>query len=145
MSCVYYNRKRGQQSRPHPLHPLPRHQDTPTMEPHPQPPWLIAHRVRPFNQLWTQGGTDFCLQFSSQVTLPNLSSLVSSTPAVKYSQRQNSGNVVCTLNEGGIPTSWHGLRNKLELGYYDNELALKHPYQYMFQKVSEKAGSTCWN
>ena len=90
-------------------------------------------------------GPDFCLQSSSQVTLPNPFSLVSSTPAVKYSQRQNSGNVVCTLNEGGVPTSWHGLRNKLELGYYDNELALKHPYQYMFQKVSEKAGSTCWN
>ena len=69
-------------------------------------------------------------------------SLLSSTPAVKYNQRQNSGSTVCTLNEPSIPQTWMGNRitgAHMTIGYYDDETALKEPYQYMFQKVSEKA------
>ena len=73
-----------------------------------------------------------------------LPSLLSSTPAVKYNQRQNSGSTVCTLNEPSIPQTWRGnTRARMRIGYYDNETALKEPYQYMFQKVSEKALGKC--
>jgi len=59
---------------------------------------------------------------------------------VKYSHRQNSGNTVCTLNESSTPQAWVGnSRATMNISYYDNETALKEPYEYMFQKVSEKA------
>lgn len=66
-------------------------------------------------------------------------SFISSTPAVKFSQRQNAGNVVCSLNERSIPSTWVRGQGSVSIDLYDPENALKEPYQYMFQKVSEKA------
>ena len=68
--------------------------------------------------------------------------MLSSTPAAKYDQRQNRGGVVCTLNDA--PRSWCGRGSNVTIDHYDLETALKAPYQYMFQKVSEKAlGKYC--
>ena len=66
-------------------------------------------------------------------------SMLSSTPAAKYDQRQNRGGVVCTLNDALLPRSWRGTGSKITINHYDPETALKSSYQYMFQKVSEKA------
>ena len=65
--------------------------------------------------------------------------MLSSTPAAKYDQRQNREGVVCTLNDNVLPRSWSGSGAKVTIAHYDPETALKSPYQYMFQKVSEKA------
>ena len=65
--------------------------------------------------------------------------MLSSTPAAKYDQRQNRGGVVCTLNDALLPRSWRGMGSRVTVNHYDPETALKSPYQYMFQKVSEKA------
>ena len=67
------------------------------------------------------------------------SRFLSSTPAVKYSQRKNNGSVVCTLNERGIPSCSTRGGSDVAIGFQDSEAALKSPYQYMFQKVSDKA------
>ena len=58
---------------------------------------------------------------------------------MKYSQRKNAGSVVCVLNDGGIPSHWTRGKREVVIGFQDTEMALKSPYQYMFQKVSEKA------
>ena len=65
--------------------------------------------------------------------------MISSTPAAKYDQRQNRGGVVCTLNDALLPHSWRGTGARVTIDHYDPETALKAPYQYMFQKVSEKS------
>ena len=65
--------------------------------------------------------------------------MLSSTPAAKYDQRQNRGGVVCTLNDAFLPRSWRGTGSNVTIAHYDSQTALKSPYQYMFQKVSEKA------
>ena len=71
--------------------------------------------------------------------------MLSSTPAAKYDQRQNRGAVVCSLNDTALPRMWRGTGAKISLDHYDEDTALKSPYQFMFQKVSEKALSkfTC--
>ena len=61
---------------------------------------------------------------------------------MKYSQRQNAGHVMCVLNEGAIPAVWKGGGVVNSIAYYDSECAVKGPYKYMFQKVSEKALGT---
>ena len=71
--------------------------------------------------------------------------MISNTPAAKYNQRQNCGNVVCTLNEENLPQSWRGATGNVKIFHYDQETALEAPYQYMFQKVSEKALSKSLN
>lgn len=64
---------------------------------------------------------------------------MATTPAVKYGQRDNADTVLCSLNERGIPTDWRGAGGKVTVSHYDSERALTKPYNYMFQKVSDKA------
>jgi len=58
---------------------------------------------------------------------------------VTYKQRKTAGQVVCTWNEPHLPTKWAGLKGGVQVQYYDDAKSLREPYQYMFQKVSEKA------
>lgn len=66
-------------------------------------------------------------------------SLLPGTPGVRYSQRQNAGNVTCVLNEEIIPSVWRGAGLASSIGYHDINTAIKEPYKYMFQKASGKA------
>ena len=61
------------------------------------------------------------------------------TPTGTYKQRKNSGQVVCTWNEAHLPTKWAGLKGGVQVRSYDDTKSLSKPYQFMFQKVSEKA------
>lgn len=69
----------------------------------------------------------------------NTTSFLPGTPGVKYSQRQNAGQVMCVLNEEAIPDVWRGRGTVSSISYYDADNAAKEPYKYMFQKVSGKA------
>ena len=61
------------------------------------------------------------------------------TPSVTYKQRKNASQVLCSLNQVHLPGKWAGLKAGLHVRHYSEATALKTPYQYMFQKVSEKA------
>ncbi|KAL5466791.1 hypothetical protein EMCRGX_G030940 [Ephydatia muelleri] len=76
---------------------------------------------------------------SHDSTVASSTSLLPGTPGVKYSQRQNAGNVACVLNEEVIPSVWRGTGVSSSIGYYNADIAIKEPYKYMFQKASGKA------
>ena len=60
-----------------------------------------------------------------------------STPTGHYAQRKNSGNVICSLNEG---VDWRGKwQQEVKVSHYDTDRALTAPYHHMFQKTSDKA------
>ena len=65
--------------------------------------------------------------------------MLSNSPQATYSQRQNSGRVMCTLNPNLLPREWAGFRVKVHVQLYNAESALTKPYLYMYQKGSEKA------
>ncbi len=67
--------------------------------------------------------------------------MLSTSPQALYSQRQNSGNVTCTLNPSLLPNKWAGSGVNIHIQHYDAESALTKPYLYMYQKGSEKAQS----
>ena len=64
-----------------------------------------------------------------------------STPAVRYGQRSNSGQVVCSLNDASLPSSWHGNRgkHKPKISHYNEATALTEGYRYMYQTIFAKS------
>lgn len=64
-----------------------------------------------------------------------------STPAVRYGQRSNSGQVVCSLNDANLPSSWHGNRgrHKPKISHYNETTALTEAYRYMYQTIFAKS------
>ncbi len=65
--------------------------------------------------------------------------MISSSPSVLYSQRKNSGHALCSMNDSLLPGKWAGTRAAIKVQPCDPEFALTGSYQYMFQKVSDKA------
>ena len=65
--------------------------------------------------------------------------MLSSTPVATFHQRQNSGQLMCSLNNSLLPNEWAGSRAGVRVRHYDAESALSSTYEYMMQKVSEKA------
>lgn len=65
--------------------------------------------------------------------------MLSSTPTTTFHQRDNSRQVMCSLNDKLLPQKWSGSRTQLQVDHYNPHSALSSTYSFMYQKVSEKS------